>query len=203
MRYKRRPGAIKKAIRHLHPVYQYLCYDGFGFKLGFFDYVKNPKVVRLAFKCHDYGVHVCHQGIGRSLWFVFMDAPERIFAEFDTWEEEYRGDGYSGLGLAITFTNIDSLDFAFEFAKQIPEKYRSHYYQGMIFALAARHMNDKEYFDQQVSNLKSDRQTWIYEALAICDDCFEKTKTLASPYKAWRNCTQEGISQVMNFNSDI
>ena len=199
VRYNNNVANIEKHIRHLHPVYRYLCYDGFGFKLGFDDYVDNHAVIDKCLECQGYGKHACFQGLGRSLWFVYMDAPDRIFKLIGELEEAYRGDCYAGLGLAVAFTNTDDLDFPFDFALRLDDHYRIPYYQGLTWAFVARSMNDSLYFSEQMKSLTEERRQRILQSIAACDQCFEQVDT----YKAWRECTMDRIREESIFGPDM
>jgi hypothetical protein len=189
--------AIEKATQNFHPIYRYLCYDGYGFSMGFFDYFNDPEIMERCLNFEGYGRNDCFQGLGRSLWFVFMDEHDQIFESFSKVSEPYQGDCYGGLGLAVTFTNIDDLNFPFDFAQQIDIGYLDEYHLGMVFALAARRMNDENYFSQQVTSLEEDRQKSIYRSLEICDGCFET----ADSYEEWRDCTQRRIKNERLFQN--
>jgi len=72
IRHPRDPALLERLHPHLDPMYLPLCYDGFGFKVGFFDHVRNPEARRRLDRCPGEYLSAAHQGFGRSLFFVYM-----------------------------------------------------------------------------------------------------------------------------------
>ena len=191
---------LTRRVEQLHPIYRYLCFDGYGFKLGFFDFPRNPQAVEreILFRLDGYARHAAFQGLGRSLWFVFMDDVERLIATIESWDEAYRGDGFGGLGLAVAFTHADDLGFAFDFVAHVPEAYHGEYWLGVTFACAARRMNDADYFAGAAQRLDASRQEAVWQALQVCDDCFAQASSRqvgSDGYANWRKWVVERLSR--------
>jgi hypothetical protein len=191
---------LTRRVGQLHPIYRYLCFDGYGFKLGFFDYCRGgrpcqPGGVSVPAHFQGYARQAVFQGLGRSLWFVFMDDVERLIATIESWDEAYRGDGFGGLGLAVAFTHADDLDFAFDFVAHVPEAYRGEYWLGVTFACAARRMNDADYFAGAAQRLDASRQEAVWRALQVCDDCFAQASQGNDGYANWRRWVVERLSR--------
>lgn len=193
-RYKRNPAKADRLIQLLNPYYRNLCHDGFGFKTGFYEYPRDPSSISRFSEFTGYGPHACFQGFGRSLWFVYRDAHDKLFAFVNTIDSRYRGDCCAGLGLAIAFTQIEDLRFAFNFLQRIDESYRDEFLLGIVFALAARRMNDEDYFGAQITKLEPDLQSFVLQSLRECDQSFAEAVELGdsgSVYGTWRNRTRE------------
>ncbi len=198
-RYKKNPQKIDRMIQTLNPYYRYLCHDGFGFKTGFYEYLHDPATLWRFKEFPGYGPHACFQGFGRSLWFVYRDAQEQLFACLNSIEPLYRADGYAGLGLGIAFTQIENLAYAFHFLPKIKGPYRDEFLLGIIFALAARRMSDEDYFGEQTSKLEPHLQTFVKLALKACDECFAEAVELGhsdSVYAMWRDRTRKRVTEI-------
>lgn len=198
-RYKKNLAKADRLIQKLNPYYRNLCHDGFGFKTGFYEYLRNPSVISRFKGFSGYGPHACFQGFGRSLWFVYRDAHDKLFACLNSIEPLYRGDCYAGLGLAIAFTQIENLAYAFNFLQQIKEPYRDEFLLGIVFALAARRMNDEDYFGGQIAKLEPHLQTFVSQSLRGCDESFAEAGALGnsdSVYETWREQTRARATEI-------
>ncbi len=148
LRHPRRPAAIENLARYLDPMYVPLCYDGFGFKVGFFDYPRHPERARklLALVPAEYR-RAAQQGFGRSLFFVFMEDEVAFRRERDKMSGQLRMAREQGRSLAVAFTGVDrprTIENHLEQATD--EEELSARLTGVTWALTAREMNDRSYF---------------------------------------------------------
>ena len=60
------PQRLTDMVGDLDPVHGYLCYDGYGFKHGFFDYLNDPRCLGRLDLFEGYAKNVAYQGVGRS-----------------------------------------------------------------------------------------------------------------------------------------
>ena len=199
MVYRSFPHLVKRTADHLHPFYKHLCYDGFGFKLGLFHYLKDPNSLSVFFKFEGYSRHVCFQGFGRSLWFIFMDSPQLIKGSIARLSATYRGDCYSGLGLAVTFTNMDDLRASFEFSDEIESQYLVDYFLGMTIALYTRREIDADYLNECLNKLESWQKSIALAGLRSCDERFTDVAARFSKgqYEEWRKSVAEDLRLIV------
>lgn len=199
MVYKSFPHLVRRTADHLHPFYKYLCYDGFGFKVGLFHYLKDPNSLNVFFKFEGYSRHACFQGFGRSLWFLFMDSHQLIKDSIARLSATYRGDCYSGLGLAVTFTNMDDLRVAFKFSDEIESEYLVDYFLGMTIALYTRRGIDADYFNECLNVLESWQKSIALAGLRSCDERFTDVAARFSKgqYEEWRKSVVEDLRVIV------
>ena len=106
-RHPRQPQRLLRLQPHIRPVYFPLCYDGYGFKLGFFDFISDPSVTELLSACPRPVRPAAYQGFGRSMFFVFLEdeQPTRITVS-------------AGVATYPSVTTIDSVDALIRAADQ-------------------------------------------------------------------------------------
>jgi hypothetical protein len=199
MVYRRLPNLVRRTADHLHPFYKYLCYDGFGFKIGLFHYLKGRDSLSTFFRFDGYSRHVCFQGFGRSLWFLFMDEPRLIKDAIARVAAPYRGDCYSGLGLAVAFTNMDDLRAAFNFSGEVESQYVVDYFLGIIIALYTRRAIDAGYFNERLSKLEPWQKSVAIAGLRSCDERFIDVAERLSKdhYEGWRRYIAEDLRLII------
>jgi hypothetical protein len=184
----KRAGTLQRRTAGWDPMYRLLCYDGYGFKYGFFDYPRIHGVARRWASMRGYGRRAALQGVGRSLWFRFMGDSERLVKEIQNFEEVLQGDLAAGLGLAAAFVHLDHLDPVWELAPEIPRAAKRDFSLGMAFAFRCRQMNDETYFEECLSKLPSERQEAVRGSLAECVRLEQQLRERREPnsYGAWR-----------------
>jgi hypothetical protein len=188
------PSRVRRIANQLEPFYKYQCYDGFGFKIGLFNYLRKPNSLKIFSRFEGYSKHACFQGFGRSLWFLYMDAPDLIAKTINMQDAEFRGDCYSGLGLAVTFTNMDNLQVPFDFSRRVESQYRADYFLGIIIALYTRREIDAPYLDECLCLLDARQRSVVLEGLQSCDSHFDNVAAESSinHYEMWRrNITED------------
>lgn len=184
---KHDPRDIARMVSQVDPLHGMLCWDGYGFKHGFFDYDNRQKFLAGFQSLPDYAANVAHQGYGRSLWFRFMgDNPRLMDAVTET--KTFAADTASGVGLASVFTMIDRLDRAFVAIQDAPEEWRTDIALGMTFAFKARQLSAPAEFDGWVSILDDDRINCIQDAIRECDAIEQRIRggSNFNAYQTWR-----------------
>ena len=193
-----RSDRLDAALRGLDPMYRMLAYDGFGFRYGFFDYegIENH-AVRLA-GLAGYRGRAAMQGVGRSLWFRFMNDADRLIEEISRFDASVRADLAGGLGLAATFVDADRPERVWALAKRVPQEWQSDFQLGMSFAYRARQLNDATYFESCVSRLPTAAERGVRRSLEACDriEGAVRAEELENGYGRWR----DGLSEWINKN---
>ncbi|MGP4024116.1 DUF1702 family protein [Actinomadura sp. 3N407] len=164
MWYSRRPARLAQVAGQFDYRYRLLVYEGLGFRSGFLrggapdataPFLRHGPVAR----------HVCYQGYGRSLWFVFMDDLDGAHAAITRLPENVRGDCYSGLGLGCAFSRLDRPGLAVETAARIPDAYRPDFLQGAAFGWEARRLADPVYFLELTGTQPEELRAYIRGAV--------------------------------------
>jgi hypothetical protein len=183
-----RDQRLNRVTQPLNRMYRYLCWDGFGFKYGFFDYAHRFERVERLIRLDGYRAHAAMQGVGRSMWFRFMGDAERLVAEIRRFPDAFRGDLAGGLGLASVFVDTDRLGRVWDLAGQIPPQWRSEFQQGMVFALCARKMTDPQYFAECLAKLPAHRAAGARRATSQCDaiEADLRARGVWHAYRLWR-----------------
>ena len=194
------PDRVRGIVDRQDPFYKYLCYDGFGFKLGLFQYLKDRNILRQFLYFKDYERNACFQGFGRSLWFLYMDAPWVIREQIACLDEPYRADCYSGVGLAVAFTNMDDLQVAFRYVENIEPKYRGSYFVGFMLAIYTRRMIDADYLVRCLDLLTDQQRAFASAGLRSCDERFREVnaKFAEHHYREWRRYLLEDLEELLS-----
>src|SRR5262249_53753084 len=151
-RHPRRPVSIERLADHVNPIYLPLCYDGYGFKVGFFDYPRFHHARRHLLRCPPHRPAAAYQGFGRALFFVYMEDEVSYRLERDAVPIEHRYDLEQGRSLAIAFTGVDRpVVLAAHVAAARDETERRARLLGVTWALTAREMSDAPHFRRCVA----------------------------------------------------
>lgn len=191
MRHPRRPAALQSLAEHLDRRYFPLCYDGYGFKVGFFDYPRRPSaVMRLARAPAEHAAAI-HQGFGRALFFVFMDDEAGFQHVRSGLAPERRPDLEIGRSLALGFTGIDRPETLVHHLSTAPsEADRAARLTGLTWALTAREMNDHAYFDACLASAHAEWRSFFRTLPRLCRDAFAASNS----YLDWQEKTRAGAT---------
>lgn len=191
-RHARRPERLERLAAHLDALYYPLCFDGWGFKLGFFDYPRRPGVVRRLERASGIAGAALHQGFGRAMFFAYMDDPQGFRDLAGRLPPARRAELECGRALALGFTGIDR-----------PEALVAHLDEargteelgarltGIAWALAAREMNDPDYFRDCLAGAGAAEAAWLERLPALC----ELARAEAASYGDWQSRTREAARQ--------
>ena len=124
--------------------YRHLVHDGYGFQYGFFAMEKEPARLESLRRLPGFGRASAFNGLGRSLWFFYMDRPEDGFVKARSFGEDAL-DLFGGMGLAAGFTRPDRLEYAYSVADGLDGDERRHFEKGIRIALYCRHANHAEF----------------------------------------------------------
>ena len=181
------PQRIARIVRDLDPMYGYLCYDGYGFKQAFFDPGRSPQGLSRLDALSGYPRRAAYQGVGRALFFLFMDRPQRMVAYLDQLGI-HAGDAAAGLGLASVFVNPDRLGIAQELGSRLPVRWHDDFHLGMCFGLKARSVNDADQFDRDLARHSPAVQQAVRAAIRECDrvELRVRAEQEVDGYRRWR-----------------
>ncbi len=186
-RHPRRPEALEGLARHLDPFYVPLCYDGFGFKLAFFDYPSRPSALRVLDRAPANRRAAIHQGFGRALFFVCMDDEDRFSRIKSDVSPEHRADLESGRSLAVAFTGLDEPRRIFDHLHAAKDQAEAGLrLLGVTWALTARQRNDDRYFERCLAGLPDAQARFLRGLPKLCLEA----EGVSSDYREWRETTQ-------------
>ncbi len=189
-RHRRSPSRIAAIEPHVERLYYPLCYDGFGFKLGFFEYPQRPAVRRVLDRGPAEHRSVLWQGFGRALFFVYMDDEKSFESEKAAARDEHRDDLEFGRSLALAFTGLDR-----------PERIVTHLdaarggrdqaarLLGVTWALTAREMNDPDYFGECVGRAPAETGKLLRRLPELCRGALDRSGS----YAEWQRKTREAV----------
>jgi hypothetical protein len=191
-RHRRAPARVADLAENLDPLYAPLCYDGFGFKLGFFDfdYPRDPRVTATLARCPEPFSAQIYQGFGRSMFFATMDDEAGWRALRESLPAAKGPDLEFGRALARGFTGIDRPE---EFVGYIdaasgPED-RASRLTGITWALTARRMNDPPYFARCLERAGAASCGLLETLPRVCEDM----RASAGSYAAWQAATRQAV----------
>ncbi len=181
------PQRLTGMVEGLDPVYGYLCYDGYGFKHGFFDYLKDPGCLGRLDSLEGYARNAAYQGVGRSFWFLFMGDHDALIEHIGRLGA-HACDGAAGLGLGAVFVYPDRLEIAQELGMKLPDEWHDHFHLGMCFGLKARSSNDPDQFARDVARCGAGVQEAIVSAIRECDRAERQVRSEREEdgYRRWR-----------------
>lgn len=178
---------LAQIVTGLDPLHGYLVYDGYGFKHAFFDYPKDETVLRKLDLLEGYARNAAYQGVGRALWFRFMDRPD-LFIEHVNRFGVHAADAAAGAGLAAVFVNPDRQEVAREWAAKMPAEWHPHVHLGMCFGLKARSINNVEQFERDTAGLDPSVKDAIFASIRECDriELLVRAELGRDKYRDWR-----------------
>jgi len=193
MRYPRRPDRLEALAPHLDPLYFPLCYDGYGFKVGFFDFPRKSSAARVLDRCPDVRRPYVYQGFGRSQYFVYMDDPEGFEAVKSALPAERRWDLEFGRSLARGFTGIDRPRVLAEYLSAAGDDATlSARLSGLTWALAARRMNDAAYFTECLGRADAPTRDLLARLPGLCEAALAES----SDYGDWQSRTRDAAVEL-------
>lgn len=174
-------------VEGLDPLHRYLCFDGLGFKLAFFNYRRDAAVLEKLDVLPGYARNAAYQGVGRALYFLFMDEPDALVEHLSRLGE-CAGDAAAGVALAAVFVNPDRLRIAQDLADRMPGAWQGAFHLGMCFALKARSINDLTEFERNVAQLERPLQDAVWASIRECDrvELQVRADGLPDGYRRWR-----------------
>lgn len=194
------PRRVDRIVEGLDPLHRYLCYDGYGFKHAFFDFPKKPDALRRLDGLSGYARSAAYQGVGRALWFLYLDRPDLLI-------EKMRGlgdhaiDAAAGAGLASVFVFPDRIEVAQRLGRQLPVEWRDHFHLGMCFALKARSINDQDQFERWLAGAPQPVRDAAYASIRECDriELLVRSEPGGDGYRQWRARVTDWMSDHIVF----
>lgn len=169
--------AQKLGVRKYAP----LLHDGFGFQVGFFNHHRiaaaQPGALEPFRSLSGADRAAAANGLGRSLWFFTMDAPQRgpVLARR---LGDLALDVLGGLGLAAAFTFPDDLARAYGLADSLTAAEGRHVLKGIRIALYVRHGCDSRRLEDWLSGtpmgLRERARADLVQALRVGGETMHK-----------------------------
>lgn len=171
----------------LDPLHRYLVFDGYGFKVAFFDAPRSKSALTRLHAFDGYARHAAWQGVGRALYFRFMDDADVMFDHIRACGD-HAADAAAGVGLAAVFVNPDRIDRAIELARMMPPEWQPHVHLGMCFGFKARSINDVDQFERDLARLEPGVQAAIWASIRECDrvELLVRSELSDQGYQDWR-----------------
>jgi len=181
------PPKVERLTQGLDPLHRYLCFDGYGFKVAFFDSKRDPSSLDRLQGFRGYARNAAYQGVGRALFFLHMDEPGELIRRMASLGP-YAADAAAGVGLAAVFVNPDRLEVACDFVRRLPEEWHPHLHLGMCFGLKARSINHVEQFEHDLERCEPSRQEAIGASIRECDriELLVRAEKHPDGYPEWR-----------------
>ncbi|MCK4660056.1 MAG: DUF1702 family protein [Phycisphaerae bacterium] len=194
------PQRLGCIVDALDPLHGCLCYDGYGFKYGFFDYLKDPDIVWRFDKLEGYARNVAYQGLGRSFWFLFM-GDHGLLIERISMLGDYAPDVAAGLGLASVFVFPDRLEVSRGLGMELPETWHDDFHLGMCFGLKARSICHPEQFERDLGRLESGVRAAVCASVQECDRIEEQLRAeqCEDGYQRWRGLVSRWMANHIEF----
>lgn len=194
------PQRLAQVVDGLDPLHGYLCYDGYGFRYAFFDYLKDPQCLCRLDGLDGYAKNAAHQGVGRAFFFLFMGRPDLLIEHVGKLGE-HAEDAAAGVGLAAVFVNPDRLATAQELGRKLPPQWHDCFHLGMCFGLKARSITDADQFDRDVARLEPDVQAAVRAAIRECDRAERQVRADGAEdgYRRWRGLVTQWMASHIQY----
>jgi len=187
------PRALERLGEHLEARYLPLCYDGFGFKVGFFDYPRRPASRAVLDRGPEEHRTALYQGFGRALFFVFMDDEDGFRRACDG-SGGRRDEMEFGRSLALAFTGIDRPERIAAHVERAPDfANRMARLTGVTWALTARAMTDADYFRGCVSRAPGGWSALMTDLPVLCGKALAASRT----YAEWQSRTRDAAARAL------
>ncbi|MBI4718968.1 MAG: DUF1702 family protein [Planctomycetes bacterium] len=194
------PGRLERMVDGLDPLHGHLCYDGYGFKVAFFDHPKDAAALDRLRGFRGYARNAAFHGVGRAQWFRFIGEPLRLVEEIRR-TGEFAADVAAGVGLAAVFVNPDRLDLAQDMGRRMPPEWHEHFHLGMCFALKARSINHLEQFNLDLARQPKDVQQAAWASIRECDrvELLVRSDAAEDKYRRWREAVTAWMAEEIEY----
>jgi len=195
-RHRRRPERLARTTECLDRRYAPLCFDGFGFKLGFFDHPGDLGAARSVLdRCPAADRAAAWQGFGRAQHFALMD-DEAAFDRLRDAAGDARGtDLESGRALAFAFTRVDRPAEILGFLSAAPgSALLDARLTGVSWALAARRLAGPDYFEGCMARCADPRTEVLRRLPELCADALRRS----ADYASWQALTRREAALLWN-----
>ena len=181
------PQRLARVVRGLDPLHSYLCYDGYGFKHGFFDYPRDPRSLDRLEALEGYARNAACQGVGRAFFFLFVERSD-LLIEHAGRLGAYAGDVAAGMGLASVFVFPDRLEVAQRLATDLPQEWHDEFHLGMCFGLKARSISAPEQFEGYLQRAAPAVRDAVWASIRECDrvELQVRAEGCDDAYRQWR-----------------
>ncbi len=181
------PTLVQRRVQDLDALHRYLCFDGYGFKVAFFDHPRDAGALSRLERFSGYAKNAAFHGVGRALWFRYLDDAPRLIAALRALGEG-AFDAAAGVGLAATFVFPDRLEKAAALAEQMPPAWHPHLHLGMCFALKARSINDVDAFENHLARVPQGMREAARASIRECDrvELLVRADDQEDKYRRWR-----------------
>lgn len=189
------PAKVMEIAERLDSMHRYLVFDGYGFKLAFFDHPQERAALRPLDELAGYARNAAYQGVGRALYFRYMSEPELMMEEIRRLDDAAT-DAAAGVGLAAVFVNPDRLHVAQELGRFVPAEWQPHYHLGMCFGLKARSINDVDEFERNMGLASRVVSEAVGVSVRECDrvELLARDEKRPDGYQQWRRRVTEWLS---------
>lgn len=187
-RYGRNFEEVLRLAQSTDPWYRYLCLDGYGYKFGLLDFLRQPGVVTHFAAVPGYYRRAVFQGLGRALYMVYLNDRRGLIEMVGDIAPEHDEDIVEGVAFSAAYMHIAQPGRVVELARAVPYEWRSHVHLGIVLGLRVRQMIDPAYLNECLSKLPKAGMEAIVAALVICDELETRVRAdhPVSGYGLWR-----------------
>ncbi len=197
---KHSPEKVARMWSGLDPLYRFLCYDGYGFKVAFFEYLSDSNSLKRLDRFDGNARRAAYQGLGRAFYFLFMDRRDLMIQRVRSLNE-HAADAAAGLGLASVFVNPDRIEVARELGASLPDEWRESFHLGMCFAVKARMIASLAEFETDIAGLDQPVQEAILASIRECDrvELQIRSQQTEDGYCQWRANVSQWLAENIEY----
>ncbi|MEK6644715.1 MAG: DUF1702 family protein [Planctomycetota bacterium] len=195
MRFGREFDEFLRVVDQYDAWHRYACLDGYGFKFGLFDFVRDRRSVSHLHAIPGYYRRAAFCGVGRALYLAFLSDRRGFIEAAGDFAPQHDGDVIEGAAFAAAYTHPDDPRRAIRFVRAMPYEWRTHAHLGLTLGLRARATIDAAYHETCIATLPGAWRESIRGAIAMADELEQRIRSEHADggYGLWRDKLAERL----------
>lgn len=188
LRYGRNFEEVLRLAQSVDAWHRYLVLDGYGFKFGLLDFMRQSSCVAHFHAIPGYYRRSAFQGLGRAMYLAYMSDRPALYEAISEFAPEHDADLIEGVTFQAAYLHSDIPRRAIDLVRAIPYEWRTHAHLGLILGFHARRTLDPEHFVAGMATLPLQCAEAITQALSRSDESQRRAREHhpVSGYGLWR-----------------
>lgn len=177
--------------------HRYLCLDGYGFKFGLIDFVRQPRAVAHFHAIPGYYRRAAFQGLGRALYLAFMSDRAALFETIGEIAPDHDGDIIEGAAFSAAYLHAGRPHRAINLARAVPYEWRPNAHLGLVLGFRTIGRIDPAYLGTCFHGLPPAGAEAIGTAIRLSDEAEQRIRAdhPVSGYGLWRESVAQCLEQ--------
>lgn len=198
LRYGRNFEEVLRLAQSVDAWYRYLVLDGYGFKFGLMDFMRQSSSVAHFHAIPGYYRRAAFQGLGRAMYMSHLSDRPALYEAITEFAPEHDADLIEGVAFQAAYLHGDYPKRAIDLVRAVPYEWRSHAHLGLVLGFHARHTLDPKQFSKSISTLPAACGSAIAQALNLSDESQRRAREHhpVSGYGLWRELLARQLERV-------